>query len=368
LSFQLKVVFIFRKNNPVFFSIERIFASLAAELDRKGADIASFFVPDSGVSLNNVLKARTLAAKARTLAAKARTSTTKTNTPATRAITSVAGSNGPIYHVTGDIHYIVLGLPGRNTILTIHDCVFLYKRKGLKKWLLKKLFLDWPVRRCAMVTTISEATKRDILAHTRCRPEKITVIPNPVDEAVFYHRPAVFRQDCPVILFMGSTPNKNLGRVAQALDRVPCQLHIVGEIPAADIELLQQYKIQYTQSLRLSDEEIADAYASSDLLMFPSTFEGFGLPILEAQRTGRPVITSNISPMKEVAAEGARLVDPFSVDSIREGALAVIGNRQERERMVEAGLQNCKRYHPEYIADQYMACYQKLLAGPPFKA
>jgi len=329
----MTVTLVFRKKNPAFFSIERVFSGIEDELHKKVL-FRKVFVPQAGVSLWNIIASSPFFKK----------------------------EKSDIYHITGDIHYTALGFPKHHTLLTIHDCVFLHQTKGLKRLVLKKLFLDWPVRRSALITTISESSKQDILKNTGCPPHKIMVIPNPV-HALIQHQPKDFCSQRPVILFVGITPNKNLARVIQALQNIPCLLHIVGKVPDAEMQLLRQYNIEYKESLHLSDKEMAGSYANADLLLFPSTFEGFGLPIIEAQKTGRPVITSDIDPMKEVAGEAACLVDPFSVDSIRAGVLKVIGDEPCRSRLIASGFQNIRRFDGAVIAQQYLDCYQKLSMG-----
>lgn len=264
-----------------------------------------------------------------------------------------------IYHVTGDIHYVVLGLPRKRTMLTIHDCVFLYSATGIKGRVLKWLFLDMPVRRCPLITTISEATRKDILGFTGCPPEKVVVIPNPVADSIYYSA-AAFNNEEPVILFMGTTDNKNLLRAAQALNGISCRLEIVGKLNTQQMQALADQHISYRQHSGLSDEQVAACYAEADIVLFPSTFEGFGLPIVEGQKAGRPVITSDLSPMKEVAGGAACLVHPYDVGSIREGVLKVMNDAAYRERLIKDGLQNVRRFSTEVIAAQYLDCYKKL--------
>jgi glycosyltransferase involved in cell wall biosynthesis len=331
VSGKKTALLLFRK--PVrFFSIERVFGELEPDISREFI-LQRWIAPNAGGGPGKILGNLRAASKCR----------------------------ADIFHVTGDIHYTVLGLPRRRTLLTIHDCIFLYSTKGLKRSILKWLFLTWPVRRCGFITTISQATKDDIVAHTGCRPDKIVVIPNPVDGSIRYV-PAAFNAENPVILFIGATPNKNLDRVAEALKGIRCRLDIIGNPPEASLRLLGSAGVKYTLRSGLSNEEIAAKYVAADIVLFPSTFEGFGLPIVEGQKAGRPVITSNLSPMKDVAGDGACLVDPYDPDSIRDGVRRLIADAGYREQLVRSGFANVERFAPAVVANQYLNCYKKLLS------
>jgi len=324
------VCLLFRKPGR-FFSIEKVFHQLAPFINRQ-IPVHTLSVPFSKFNIRQVLG----------------------------NIYASGKSQADIYHITGDIHYVALGLPRRRTVLTIHDCVFLYQSRGLKRLVLKWLFLDLPVRRCRIITTISEATKADIVRYTGCPTDKLVVIPDPVDQGIYY-RPHDFRQKQPVILFIGTTVNKNLERVVKALEGVDCLLDIVGRLTPDQQEALSQHHIRYRQQAGLTDEEMAEKYAGADLVLFPSTFEGFGLPIVEGQKAGRPVVTSDLSPMKETAGGAACLVDPLDAASIRAGVLRVIEDKGYRDGLVQEGFRNVERFAPERIALQYVACYEKLL-------
>ncbi|MFI5157010.1 MAG: glycosyltransferase family 4 protein, partial [Chitinophagales bacterium] len=231
---------------------------------------------------------------------------------------------------------------------------------GLKRFLFKWIFLKLPVKSCRFITTISEQSKKEIISYTGCDPSRIMVIPDPVAENIYF-REKEFDHGKPILLFIGSTPNKNLERVIWALIKIPCVLDIVGRLSDEQIFLLQQHNIEYQQSANLTEQEMADKYAYCDLVLFPSLYEGFGLPILEGQKAGRPVLTSNLSPMKEVAADGACLVDPYDPDSIRSGLLKLIEDSHYREHMIDRGFNNVKQYAAPRIANEYLNLYKKVL-------
>ena len=124
--------------------------------------------------------------------------------------------------------------------------------------------------------------------------------------------------------------------------------------------VLREHGVEFSCVSGITDAEIVDEYRRCDMVLFASMFEGFGLPILEAQATGRPVVTSRAWSMPEVAGKAACLVDPFDVQSIHDGVKRVITDVEYRNGLVRAGLENVGRFRPARIAEQYAEIYREL--------
>lgn len=264
-----------------------------------------------------------------------------------------------VNHVTGDTHYLTYFLDQKRTVLTIHDLVTLERSRGLK-WLVFWFFWFWlPVVRSRVVITVSETTRQALLRAVRCKPDKVVTIHNPVS-AEFQPVAKVFNSDYPRILQVGTKPNKNLARVAAALAGIRCKLVIVGPLHQELEATLVNHGIDYENHVGLSREALLSQYVQADMLMFVSTYEGFGLPIVEANAVGRPVITSHMSPMTEVAQDAACLVDPYEINAIRAGVERIIADQAYREGLVAAGLRNAQRFQVAAVAEQYAAIYRQV--------
>ena len=265
---------------------------------------------------------------------------------------------GEINHLTGDVHYLLYVLDKKRTIVTVHDIMYYRNLHGLKKYLWKLLYI-YSLKKSAHVVFISEYSKKEVLDIINLPINKISVIPNPVSPN-FYYTEKEFNCDCPLILHIGTNIRKNLHNTIRALNGIVCHLRIIGHLNEENINLLNEYKIQYSNVYDLDEKEIIREYQNADIINFPSLYEGFGMPIIEGQTTGRIVVTSNMSPMKEVAGNGAVLVDPLSIESIRDAYLKIINDKVFRLKIIEKGKVNATKYKVETIAEQYINLYKMI--------
>jgi glycosyltransferase involved in cell wall biosynthesis len=266
---------------------------------------------------------------------------------------------GDVNHITGDVHFLALLLNRRDTILTIHDCGRLDQLSGVRRLVYRWLWFDLPIRRATVITAISEASRQDILKRFACAGGKVRVIHDCLPGKI-KPDPREFNHACPTVLQVGTRANKNLERVAAALKGIRCRLDIVGRLSDEQRRCLEDNGIDYTCAHDLPDEELLARYRTCDMLVFASTCEGFGLPIVEAQATGRPVVTSDLPPMPEVGGDAACYVDPYDIDSIRDGIRRVIDDQEYRDQLVAEGFRNVGRFTPEAVAGEYAKLYREL--------
>lgn len=324
----MQVIYFFRKPQPQYHSIERVFNLIINNLpDEIAAVIYRLKWGDKGFFSR------------------------------LKALREARKNKGVINHITGDISYIAMALPRQGLVITYHDLESLIRNDGFKSKLLKWFWVTCPARRAQAVTVISEHTKKQVIEWAGISEDKIHVITNPLPLG-FTHHPKTSISKVPLLLVIGTKHNKNLEGIIDAVVGMSCKLIIAGRISESQSDLLHRKGVDYENLVGATDEEIIEAYRRCDLLCFPSFFEGFGMPIIEAQATGRPVITSCFGAMMEVAGEGAFLVDPYDPKDIRKGIMEIIQDGDLRARLVAKGLENASKFNAKRLALKYVEVYE----------
>ena len=324
---MLRVVLIYRKHREGAYSIEELFHTIAGELCKQ-VEVIEYETGTRWNMLRDAWRLRKL--------------------------------HADIYHVTGDINYLVHLLPIKKTVLTVHDIGhYLFGLSGIKRWLYKWLWLIFPIRRAGAVTSVSTETRENIVKHLGIADRRIDVIEN-CHSAIFKFVTKQFAVEYPVILQVGTKPYKNVPRLVEALKGLHCRLVLIGSLDEELKQKLAECGVDYENRVGLSHEELYKQYVECDIVSFVSIGEGFGVPIIEAQASGRPLITADVSPMREVAGDGACLAAPLDVSQIREGILRIIADSGYRDQLVERGLRNVARYSPATISGQYLDLYKRL--------
>jgi len=264
-------------------------------------------------------------------------------------------------------HYVLPPLVPCRAVVTIHDCIHLMFPQYLPNRLAyayARANLWTAARRAARILTVSETSKADILRYCDVPADRIIVIYNaiddhfatpPSDEAVQRVRER-YQLDGPFALYVGNIkPHKNLERLIDAFDLVRrggferMELLIIGDQISKYPRLrrtVDKHKLhKHVRFLGfVPDDTLAALYRLATVFVFPSLYEGFGLPPLEAMASGTPVVTSNRSSLPEVAGDAAVLVDPYSAVSIAEGIQRVLSDASLRQTMIARGLARAREF------------------------
>ncbi|BAO76201.1 glycosyltransferase family 4 protein [Winogradskyella sp. PG-2] len=328
----MKLNLFFRKSEIGFYSIETVFKTIEPFFDKR-YDLNNLSLPNSDLSYKAI----------------------KSN------LKYSSRNRADINHITGHINYIALAT-GKNTVLTIHDMISALQGHPLKRFFMLCFWFWIPALFVKRITVISEHTKREVFRYIPFAKSKVVVINNPIGNN-FEYFPKEFNRLKPNILCVGTKSNKNLDRIFKALASIDCKLTIIGKLENGTKRLLEEYQINYLSLVDLSEEEVIKAYKDCDLLCFASLYEGFGMPIIEAQAIGRPVITSNFGAMKEISKGTTCLVDPLEVNSIQNGIEKIISDESYRQELVSKGIKNAKRFKAEFIAEKYIKVYEDILNG-----
>jgi len=286
-------------------------------------------------------------------------------------------------------HYVRPLLCTIPSVVTIHDCIHLLFPQYLPNrmaWRYARYMMGSAIRHSAVVFTVSEASRADILRFFPwADPAKVHVVPNAIDtellESPSEEEMARVRERYQIhgrfVLFAGNVkPHKNLERLIRAFALVreqggheDLQLLLIGDDVSKYGALRRAVESTgLRQDVRffgfVPPRTLAALYRMASVFAFPSLYEGFGLPPLEAMSCGTPVVTSRMSSLPEVVGEAALLVDPYRVEDIAAGIAAVLDEDDLREQLIEKGRARARAFSWERSVRAIHAGYLKALGRP----
>jgi len=284
-------------------------------------------------------------------------------------------------------HYVVSPLTPCPYIVTIHDCIHLRFPQYLPNrmaYTYARRMMSLAARRSRRVLTVSNASKQDILHYLRVPADKVEVIYNALD-ARLATPPTQddidrvrqrFQLTAPFILYAGNIkPHKNVDRLIEAYAILrrrgveSARLLIIGDEISKYPNLRRLvHRFQLHQHVRflgfVPDATLAVLYQLASVFVFPSLYEGFGLPPLEAMAAGAPVITSNVSSLPEVVGDAALLIDPMDAGAIADAMARVLGDEALRAELVRRGHERVKAFSWDRSVARVREVYRELGAAP----
>ena len=293
----------------------------------------------------------------------------------------LARQRADLFHSPGFVAaFSVPGVPWRcplPLVVTLHDFIplhvpALFNDKAINRWWYGQQMRL--ARRARRLICVSQATRQDALRFMRAEPQRCAVVWEGVDRTVFYPETSPQPADPPYVLFVGgdfANKNRPAALAAFALltqsTNLPHHLVLVGRDAASDEALLRRYpgldlsRVRRVQ--QASQAELARLYRQAALFLFPSTCEGFGLPVLEAMASGAPVVTSTTSSLPEVAGQAALLVDPRDPHALAAAMIQVLADPALHGRLRAAGLARAAQFTWQAAARQTLAVYRQAIAG-----
>lgn len=270
--------------------------------------------------------------------------------------------------------HIVYPLPHAKKVMSIHDLTFIkypeFVNSRVKTYCKRvKECLKWT----DLILTISESSKQDIIEYLEVKPEKIWVTPLGSRYTKLPQIAPSLEHLKPYILFVSTLePRKNIKSLITAFNYlkktqlIEHQLVLIGQKGWQYESIFEAIKTSpYQQDIHhldyLTDDQVANFYAQAEVFAYPSIYEGFGLPVLEAMTLGTPVVTSDTSSLPEVTGDAAILIDPHEPLQLAEALLQVISNPQLRQSLIEKGKERVKLFSWEKTAKETLNAYRTLL-------
>ena len=280
------------------------------------------------------------------------------------------------------VSYVAPPLAPCPTVVSVHDIIYTLMPEAFspRDRLILSSLVPFSMRRAAKVLTLSESSRQDILARYKLSPDKVVAIHlapaehfGPAPAADVERTRQKYDTSQSFILAVGNLQKrKNLVRLIEAFvqakqkHKLLHKLVLVGQQHWGyqDILASVQEKDMVAQVVftgYVPDEDMPALYSAADLFVYPSLYEGFGLPVLKAMASGVPVVASDTTSLPEVVGDAGVLVNPYDINELRDGMLQVLDNQEMRKKFSEEGLERAKHFPWEQCAQKTVAVYEKVV-------
>ncbi len=288
-----------------------------------------------------------------------------------------------LFHAT---HYVLPPLPRGRAVVTIHDIIHLLYPQFLPNraaHVYARIMIRRALKRADKIITVSHNSKRDLVEHFGIAPAGVQVIYNGVSPRFRPDVPGEERRrvadklglPSPYLLFLGGErPHKNARNVVRAFaearrgHQLPHVLVLAGPMPRNEGRVAALISaLDLTDSIRrpglVDDDDMPGLFAGADAFLYPTLYEGFGLPVVEAMACGTPVLTSSTSALQEIAGGHALLVDPMDATAIAAGIVTLATEPAKRAELTKLGLARAADFSWNKTAEATLSVYASTLTG-----
>ena len=270
--------------------------------------------------------------------------------------------DAPVLHFFSTEAYLLPFAKGKK-IITYHDLGTIFNSRNELYRIIRKFLFIYPSKYWAdAITFISNESMKEYIGFTHYKKKnKLSVIYNPFNPRLLKIERRGDSNLIFTILHIGTALRKNLISTIKACVGLDVELVIIGKLLDEQRNLLESEGIQFRNYVDISFEEVMQQYSYCDIVSFPSSYEGFGMPIIEANAVGKPIFVGDIPILHEIGGEAVVYVDPHDIDEIRKIILQLKNDSEFRNSLIEKGKENIKRFEISSITQMYLDLYEGIV-------
>lgn len=270
---------------------------------------------------------------------------------------------GKINHIAAQTESYLVPFLRNKSIVTFHDLGTLYSSRNFLYKILKTLiYIKTAEFFSNVISFVSNQTLYEFKKQSWKKNINLKVIYNSYDERLVPNDISE-KETKPVILQIGTGARKNLESTIKAMRGINAKLLVIGKLTELQISLLKENDVDFENEFDVSYEEIVNCYNRAKIVAFPTFYEGFGLPIIEANAMCKPVVSSELQIIREVGNDSVFYINPNDIASIKNSFEKLLFDKNTYNNFVSKGTENAKRFSPVTIYEQYRELYRSLENG-----